>query len=212
MALSETFGREGKPDILKKVMGYELWLSERSSHAKGGGGLALLYKDTLMAHEWTPHVDAEHQYVEKERQWLLIHGDGNNKIAFLNCYIACQSFTSDAFIQWNEHLFHMISKEAVYLKQKGFMLLAMGDFNTRVGQMPGLEGNLPDVNRNFTMFTNLISQSSLVIINTLPLCTGLFTWFKRDQKSLLDYGLVDADHVQKISSFNIDEDAFYLYV
>ena len=207
LALSETLGREGKPDILKKVPGYELWLAERSGLAKGGGGLALFYKETLMAHEWRPHIDNEYKYVEKERQWLLIHGDGNNRIAFLNCYIACQSFTSDAFIQWNEDLFHMLSKEAVYLRQKGFMLLAMSDFNTRVGQIPGLEGNLPDVNRNFPMFTNFITESSLLIMNTLPMCRGLFTWFNRDQKSLLDYGLVDTDHVQKISSFSIDEDA-----
>ena len=207
LALSETHGRDGKPDILNKVPGYELWLSERSALAKGGGGLAIFYKDTLMAHEWTPNTDPEYKYVEKERQWLLIDGDGSNRMAFLNCYIACQSFTSDAFIKWNEDLFHLISKEAIYLRQRGFMLLAMGDFNSCVGQIPGLEGNLPDVNRNFPMFSNFISETGLIIMNTLPLCKGLFTWFKRDQKSLLDYGLVDADHVQKITLFNIDEDA-----
>ena len=129
LALSETHGRDGKPDILNKVPGYELWLSERSALAKGGGGLAIFYKDTLMAHEWTPNTDPEYKYVEKERQWLLIDGDGSNRMAFLNCYIACQSFTSDAFIKWNENLFYLISKEAIYLRQRGFMLLAMGDFN-----------------------------------------------------------------------------------
>ena len=207
MALSETFGREEKPDILRKVPGYELFLSERSGNAKGGGGLALYYRDTLLAHEWHPNVDDEYQYIEKERQWLLIHGEGNTKIAFLNCYIACQSFTTDAFIEWNHHLFQLITKEVVYLSQKGFMVLAMGDFNTHVGKIPGLEGNHPDTNRNFPMFNSFLTETDLVIMNTLPLCNGLFTRFKRDQTSVLDYGLIDGNHVQQVASFNIDTDA-----
>ena len=67
-ALSETFGRKEKPDILKTIPGYELYLSERSGSAKRGGGLALYYRDTLLAHEWHPSIDEEVKYVEKERQ------------------------------------------------------------------------------------------------------------------------------------------------
>ena len=206
-ALSETFGRKEKPDILKTIPGYELYLSERSGSAKRGGGLALYYRDTLLAHEWHPSIDEEVKYVEKERQWLLIHGEGSSKMAFLNCYVACQTYTSDGFIQWNQDLFQMISKEVNYLREKGFMVLAMGDFNTHVGEISGLEGNHPDVNRNFPMFSNFLSETNLVMINTLDICTGLFTRFKRDQTSLLDYGLIDGAHIQKVTSFNIDTDA-----
>ena len=207
LALSETFGRKEAPDILKKIPGYGLYLSERSGRAKAGGGLAMYYRDTLQAHEWHPNIDEEYKYVESERQWLLINGVGSNKMAFLNCYIACQSFASDNFIQWNQDLFQMLTKEVIYLRQKGFIVLAMGDFNTHVGEIPGLEGNHPDVNRNYSMFTNFLSDSNLVIINTLDLCDGLFTRFKRQQKSLLDYGLIDGDHVQKVNSFKVDTDA-----
>ena len=44
-------------------------------------------------------------------------------------------------------------------------------------------------------------------MNTLPLCNGLFTRFKRDPTSVLDYGLIDGNHVQQVASFNIDTDA-----
>ena len=167
----------------------------------------MFYRDTLMAHEWNPTVCEEYQQVKNERQWLLVKGDGSKKLAFLNCYIACQSFTSDEFIEWNEALFQLMTQEALYLKKDGFMILAMGDFNTHVGQLPGLNGNTPHVNRNYPMFNSFISDINLVIINTLPLSNGLFTRFRGHQRSLLDYGLVDSDNVHNILSFNVDEDA-----
>ena len=142
MALSETFGRSEKPSILKKVPGFELWTVERSGSAKKGGGLAIFYRDTLMAHEWNPIVSEQYKYIEKERQWLLIRGEGSNKMAFLNCYPACQSFSSDEFIDWNASLFQLMTQEAIYLRKEGFMILAMGDFNTRVGRLQGLDGNV----------------------------------------------------------------------
>ena len=89
------------------------------------------------------------------------------------------------------------------------MILALGDFNTRVGCIPGLEKNKPDTNRNFPMFMNFIDQVNLVIMNTLPVAKGLFTRFMKNGlssgQSLLDYGLVDCDHVNIVTSFAIDE-------
>ena len=57
------------------------------------------------------------------------------------------------------------------------MVLAMGDFNSRVGKITGLEGNTPDINRNQPMFMNLITEVNLLIVNTLPIARGLFTRF-----------------------------------
>ena len=89
----------------------------------------------------------------------------------------------------------------------------MGDYNTRIGKVPGLEENTPDVNRNFPMFMGFITEVNLFILNTLPLSKGLFTRFMtgKDQssKSLLDYGLADGDNVHRVTSFIIDEDARY---
>ena len=76
----------------------------------------------------------------------------------------------------------------------------MGDFDTRVGQMDGLEGNTSDTNSNFPMFTTFIQQVNMTILNTLPISQGLFTRFMdkagtTGSKSLLDYGLIDNDHL-----------------
>ena len=138
---------------------------------------------------------------------------GRERIAFLHCYIACQTSRNDDFLTWNEDLFQLLTQETISIRQQGFRVLAMGDFNSRIGQIRGLEGNTPDVNRNGPMFTSFIEQASLVIINTLPIAKGLFTRFMRGPgqsmvtESLLDYGLIDSEHVHTVNSFVIDSDA-----
>ena len=92
------------------------------------------------------------------------------------------------------------------------MVICLGDFNTRVGQIEGLEENTPDTNRNEPMFTGFVSEVNLFIMNTLPMSKGLFTRFMGGRgvpgtASLLDYGLIDSDHVNNVRSFTIDEQA-----
>ena len=123
--------------------------------------MSIYYRKTLNAHPWKPEVVDAYEYVAKERQWLLIEGEGGRKIAFLHCYIACQSFTSTDFMRWNQDLFHIITQEALQLKEEGYMLLAMGDFNSHVGQIYGLEGKKLSVNDNEPMFTSFVKEVNL---------------------------------------------------
>ena len=166
--MSETFSRADQPNDLPPYDGYSTWNTERSGSDKGGGGLTILYRESLVAHQWTPPVPPDLQYISNERQWLLITSQ-KEKCAFLHCYIACQNNKDDSFIKWNEDLFGMITKEAIQLRQQGFVTLALGDFNSRVGQIAGLEGNTPDINRNQPMFMSLITEVNIVIVNTLPI-------------------------------------------
>ena len=167
MAISETHERDDKASKSNKIPGYESWDVMRSGSDKKGGGLSIIYRDNLKVHWWYPSVSSDKLYVRNERQWLLISG-GCKKLAFLHVYIACQSNTSDSFLEWNEDLFALLTEETLVLKAQGFSILALGDFNTRVGQLPGLKTNLSDTNKNFPMFINFIKSTSLVIINTLP--------------------------------------------
>jgi hypothetical protein len=183
-----------------------MWRTERGGGDKGGGGLCILYKETLRPHHWAPQVPLNLQHVGNERQWLLID-NGKEKIAFLHCYIACQNNTSNDFMQWNEDLFHLMTLELEKLRGQGFIILCMGDFNSRIGRIPGLEENTHDTNKNSPMFLNFVSQANLVILNTLPVAEGLFTRFMKGTKSLLDYGMVDNEHINTVTSFVIDSDA-----
>ena len=210
--MSETHGRADQPSIITPMEGYTAWSVERSGSDKAGGGLVLLYKESLVAHQWCPQVSSDKEYVKNERQWLLLTNETGDRCAFLHCYVACQTNTSDGFIQWNEDLFHLLTMEAISLRRQGFMVIAMGDFNSRVGQIHGLEENHPDTNRNEPMFLGFVSEVNMFIMNTLPMAKGLFTRFmdgnvRPGSSSLLDYGLIDSDHVGNVTSFIIDEQA-----
>ena len=119
----------------------------------------MIYKEDLVAHEWSPVVPSSCEYIEKERQWLLLE-NGDSKCAFLHCYIACQG-DDEAFVSWNEDLFSLMRDEAHILKEQGFFIFAMGDFNTKLGRIPGLEDNVPGTNRNQPMFINFITEVNL---------------------------------------------------
>ena len=207
MAISETHLRDDKPSDIQPPRGYDMWTSERSGKDKGGGGLCIMYNEELNHHRWKPEVPTRFQYLTNERQWLFLYS-GTGKLAFLHVYIACANNNSEDFISWNEDLFELISSEAQQLRLQGFSVFALGDFNSRVGQIPGLRQNIEGSNRNAPMFHNFLQQANLVIVNTLPIAKGLFTYFMNDgRRSLLDYGLIDDDHVETVSSFVIDEDA-----
>ena len=189
--------------------GYELWESNRGGQAKGGGGLAIIYSNSITAHEHNPEVPEEYKYVMQERQWLLV-ADGKTRCAFLHVYIACQTSRNNSFIQWNEDLFTLLTCEAMDLRRKGFVIMALGDFNSWIGQVAGLENNHPEHNRNSPRFTRFLEEVNLTIINTLPVSKGLFTWFDdfgTRRPSLIDYGLIEKGRENLVTSFVIDEDA-----
>ena len=202
--------RADQPQDNFELEDFKSWRTERSGSDKGGGGLCLYYHESLAPHCWTPEVLSQFSHIKNERQWLLF--DGDQKFAFLHVYIACQTNRNDSYIQWNEDLFTLITQETIKLRREGFAVLSLGDYNTRIGQIKGLEGNTPDTNNNTPKFLSFIQQSNLVILNTLPVARGLFSRFMGDSGnngSLLDYGLIDDDHVNTVTSFIIDEHARY---
>ena len=141
LAVSETFGRSDQHSILTPIPGYSSWKTERGGSDKGGGGLCIMYKPSLSPHQWTPTVPQKYQYVSNERQWLLMD-NGKEKCALLHVYIACQSNNSHDFLQWNEDLFYLLTQEALRLRQQGLMIVSLGDYNSRVGRINGLENNI----------------------------------------------------------------------
>ena len=109
-----------------------------------------------------------------------------------------------------------MSQEIRLIREKGFMVLSVNDFNSKVGNIQGLEMNRPTRNLNGNMFLNFVSQSNLFILNTLPIAKGTFTRFVDDigtpeSMSLSDYGLVDHDKVHTVTSFAIDSEARHAY-
>ena len=129
--------------------------------------MTILYQNNLEAHRWTSEVPDSQKYIEKERQWLLIN-QGHCKCAFLHCYAACVNYqdTTKTYLDWNRDLFCLLTQEAIQLKREGFIILAMGDFNVRIGRVPGMEWNTTDTNDNQPLFMDFVEEVNLTIINT----------------------------------------------
>ena len=108
------------------------------------------------------------QFIQNERQWLLINC-GVQKCAFLHVYIACGSQTDTSFLHWNDTLFRLLTHEALSLKRQGFTNVSLGDFNSRIGVIPGLDFNNSPRHRNAPMFLQFVSEVNLLILNT-PHC------------------------------------------
>ena len=207
MALSETHLRADKPSILPEVEGYDFIASERSGLDKGGGGMVMYYKKSLTTHPWVPDVEDRFNDIQKERQWLLIEA-GTAKVAFLHLYIACKG-KDNSYQEWNRHIYDLVGPEIVRIRKQGFSVVSMGDYNSKVGRIDGLEFNNPILNENEASFTRFVGDHGLVIVNTLPFATKKFTRFpyRGDErsKSVLDYALVDSNFVSSISDFDVVE-------
>ena len=129
-----------------------------------------------------------------------------------SCYLACASGGPHNHHKWNTDMYLMMTTEIISLRNRGFAIIALGDFNSKVGQIPGLEGNTPNHNANTPLFNIFISSLHLTILNTLPISQGLFIHFvEKDgvpySESVLDYGLADASITPHITSFVIDADS-----
>ena len=99
--------------------------------------MCLIYKSHMVPHRWIPEVQEGFHYVQNERQWLLFE-NGRERFALLHCHLACQTNHNDNFVQWNEDLFSIMINEIIEIRRRGFMVLSVGDLNSRVGQIPGL--------------------------------------------------------------------------
>ena len=77
--------------------------------------------------------------------------------------MACASNGPNNHHQWNIDLYSMLTNEAVVLRNSGFSVIALGDFNAHVGQIPGLENNHPGLNSNSSLFNTFVRSLDLTI-------------------------------------------------
>ena len=78
------------------------------------------------------------------------------RLSPFSCYLACDSNGSNNHEQWNHDMYTMMTEEICVLRSRGFGIVALGDFNVKVGKIPGLEKNHPQLNRNTPVSQHLL--------------------------------------------------------
>ena len=89
----------------------------------------------------------------------------------------------------------------------------MGDFNCKVGD--AITGNTESISKGGKMLLKMINEENLNLVNSLKVCKGKWTWYRRfketghEQKSILDYFIINEEVSSTITQAIIDEEKNY---
>ena len=199
--------------------GYEVTERRRSDGAgdKAGGGIAMYTKKTpgLTFKEHMPNIDnPAHAFVNNERLWMKVHSL-RQKTALCAVYMGFQA-PDDRHGDWNNIIYQVLQSEIRDLRKAGYRVILKGDFNGHVGDTitKGVVGNHPDINRNGARFIDFLKSINACHLNgecrvkgdwSTRISRGLWTRQRGGISSVLDYGVILAEHVNTVKSFVIDD-------
>ena len=221
--LLETKRRKEVVDNDVQLDGYKVLERRRSNSAKDkdGGGI-LMYLRNDKGYEFLPHdpiiANPEHAFVNKERLWVTVDSL-KHKTAICGVYLGFQA-GDDRHSSWNEMIYEVLASEVYDLRQKGYRVVLLGDFNAHVGDVVGVgvPGNHPSINRNGHRFLNFLHDINSVHLNgacrvegdlSTRISEGLWTWQRNGISTVIDYGVISPNDLNTVKSFVIDDKGQY---
>ena len=204
VALQETKLKE-KEKIT--VAGYE-WIDGNRKNQSGGGGVGFLVHTSILKN--TIREPSSLIPDKTELRWIRLTLSCNAQICFGVFYgkqeTDAADITQDDYITLQDQI-------SSYLSQN-YHIILLGDFNAKIGADDiGIPGGDPTITRNGIMLRNLIQNTGLVILNSTPICEGLFTRINTqnpDERSIIDFALASPSMVPSVSKMVIDEHEDYL--
>ena len=148
------------------------------------------------------------QEVETERVWTLITCSGT-KYAIGFVYMCSTSTPGHA--AYNRKLYELLQKDMIELKEDGYVIMLLGDFNGHLGERSrenpnGIVGDTCPRNQNGSLFLEFIESMNMEIMNNMDLCQGTHTRVEGGRCSVVDFGIVESSYCHVIESFIIDEE------
>lgn len=217
--LVETKRRHEDTAIDISIPGYTLHEVRRSDDAndKDGGGIAVFTKltDGILFKHHTPDITGhDAAFVANERLWITVESQ-SCKTAVCGLYLGCQ-YSDDRNAVWNDTIYQTIQNESFSLRSKGYRIVFLGDFNGHIGNQlgKGIPGNKPDINPNGHRFLNFLKHTNTVHINgcvRVPgswdtrITSGLWTRQRGGHSTVLDYGVVSAEHINSVITMTVDD-------
>ena len=101
----------------------------------------------------------------------------------------------------NEKLVTEIELYVGEARENDKRLILIGDFNSHLNF---IEDNR-NTDKNGQYLLRLIEENNLTLLNSLPECTGKYTWEGRSTKSVIDYALMNNKMLQMLVEMKIDE-------
>ena len=187
--LTET---KGQPPAIE---GYT-WYSKERKKCKGGG-VAIAVKNNMANITSILEIN---EWEEMEILWIKVHKSGEEEI-YLGCYYGLQEKAEkDQVTTQFEHLKTQISM----IQHKGSVILA-GDFNAKLrNHEPNYN---QEISRNGKIMEQFLQETKMENINHMSR-TGRWTRVNRhknDEKSIIDYIIVNQAGKDNILELEIDE-------
>ena len=118
-------------------------------------------------------------------------------------YLACNDVKNT---DWNDNMYKCLSEEVIKLKT-GYRVMFAGDFNGRIGNLEdGITDGDPVRNDNGDRLLDFASNHNFTILNREPLCSGKWTRTFRNQRSIIDYFLIENKHLPMAEKMNVYDD------
>jgi hypothetical protein len=183
----------------RQIPGYKKKVMNRKKEDKKGGGIAAYWNKSLRVIPW------EGLQINKDRLWIKVKNPENNKDQFVCTIYMGQSNKRDALA--NGELFSLITNESKMLKENGYDIMILGDFNAHMKKMEKDKKN--GNNKNGDELEKMVEELEVKIINKSEKCIGKWTWSKNNKKSIVDYVLACDKTKEKIQKMNIDDEGEY---
>ena len=187
LCLTET---QQKLDNLTWNNNYNRYVSMRNKGAKKGGGLMILHhSDPIydMKMEETSHQDM-----------LTIRGQFKSlKATLILVYLSVIRGEEE---KQNNQMIKKEIKKQILKSDEDEAVFLLGDFNGHTGTIGEQQQNY-----NGKLLMDLIMECNLTMLNGTDICTGINTWSRSDQKSTIDFVLVNNKGYQTCEWMEIDE-------
>ena len=177
-------------DKTKWTKDLNMYASMRGKNERKGGGLMLLFKDQENVHL---------QKVKTQLQDILVVKGTlkKDKVTIIIVYFSVvrgeeeRKINSGIKKEVKKHIEECEDDELIFL---------LGDFNSHIGILGEQQ-----INYNGKLVMDMKMECNLILLNATDKCEGMITWSRGEQRSAIDFVIVNNNALNLCDSMKIDE-------
>jgi exonuclease III len=202
MGLAETFLKNNEQVNIK---GYN-WVGKNriNNVKKSQGGIGFLIRDNMKILDDNVFDSKMDSY---ERLWIKVQfTESPDSVYYLaTVYFPCEGTDRPL----TDEIYVCLLSECLKIEQNDDTanIVVMGDFNGKIGLNPLNEDQTVDYNGQGLL--NFCDATDLEILNLNDKCTGVYTWVRNQQRSVLDYVCVSQNVIDRLDNILIDDKGVY---
>ena len=175
-----------------KIPGYFIIRNDRNNE---GGGVLLAVKEQYK------NITTEVARINdiEESLWITIGSRTVYQVGII--YVAKGDGEKKDKLQ---KMYNRITQEVGEAKLKSKNVLVMGDFNCKVGEV--INGNKREISKGRKMMLKMSQNSEMQLANTWKGTNGLWTRREGENKSVIDYIIMQKEHMTGIQEMEVDEE------